>query len=171
MRVFSAERLLVETQVLAGQRALCCHATPVGSPPGFGGIQRRDLLAWYRAFDPREQRDVVEQYFTGAAVAAWMPRKLASAFPAPRRVRIRVWLTVANRRLQAGAQRTSLNIRPFASLTPRLSAVNLARFHCNDDETAGCTDSKSCDIGLTHDFSKRVGSLSMMACRDGGIRS
>jgi len=60
MRSISAERLLVQTSKsnLRGSARFAAYATPAWEIRlDSAGIQAADLLAWYRAFDPREQRN------------------------------------------------------------------------------------------------------------------
>ena len=170
MRSISAERLLVETTKsnLRGSARFAANATPAWEVRlDSAGIQAADLLAWYRAFDPHVNNGmVVEQYFTGAAVLRGWPLEIGEAAFSSAGGEVRIPGLASPLRigaLQGGRQRTSLNIAPV-----RISYVASERGESGALPTATttkrrvATDSKSAvSIGLTHDFSKRVGSLSI----------
>jgi len=170
MRSISAERLLVETTKsnLRGSARFAANATPTWEVRlDSAGIQAADLLAWYRAFDPHVNNGmVVEQYFTGAAVLRGWPLEIGEAAFSSAGGEVRIPGLASPLRigaLQGGRQRTSLNIAPV-----RISYVASERGESGALPTATttkrrvATDSKSAvSIGLTHDFSKRVGSLSI----------
>jgi len=170
MRSISAERLLVETTKsnLRGSARFAANAAPAWEIRlDSAGIQAADLLAWYRAFDPNVNNGIVmEQYFTGAAVLRGWPLEIGEAAFSSAGGELRIPGLDASLRIgavQGGRQRSSLNIAPV-----RISYV--AREHGESGalpigtttKRRFATDSKSAvSIGLTHDFSKRAGSLSI----------
>ena len=170
MRSISAERLLVETTKsnLRGSARFAANATPAWEVRlDSAGIQAADLLAWYRAFDPNVNNGIVaEQYFTGSAVLRGWPLEIGDAAFSSAGGEVRIPGLNAPLRIgsfQGGRQRASLNIAPV-----RISYVAPERSESGSRPAASTTkrrvvaDSKSAvSIGLTHDFSRRAGSLSI----------
>ncbi len=169
MRSISAERLLVETSKsnLRGSARFAANATPAWEVRlDSAGIQAADLLAWYRAFDPHVNNGIMaEQYFTGAALLRGWPLEIGEAAFSSAGGEVRIPGLNASLRIgaiQGGRQRTSLNIAPVrisyvASERGEPAALPIG----TTTKRRLATDSKSAvSIGLTHDFSKRAGSLS-----------
>jgi hypothetical protein len=172
MRNISAERLVVETAKsnLRGSARFEMNALPAWEVRlDSAGVQAADLLAWYRAFDPNVNHAIVaDQFFTGAIALRGWPLEIEEAafsslggeihFPglsSPLRIGA----------FQGGRQRTNLNIGPVRisyAAPERTEAVSLVTPATTKRRSAG--DSKTAvNIGFTHDFSTRTGSLSVDA--------
>jgi uncharacterized protein involved in outer membrane biogenesis len=170
MRNVAAERLVVETAKsnLRGSARFALNAAPAWEIQlDSAGIQAADLLAWYRAFDPNVNNAIVaEQFFTGAITLHGWPLEVDEvAFSSPGgEVRI-PGITTALRigALQGGRQRGNLNVAPvqISYVAPeRGETVTLAA--ATTAKRRSAAESKSVvEIGLTHDFSKRAGDLSI----------
>jgi hypothetical protein len=170
MRSISAERLFVETAKsnFRGSARFAANTTPAWEVRlDSAGIQAADLLAWYRAFDPNVNNGIVaEQYFTGAAVLRGWPLAIGEAAFSSAGGEVHIPGLSAPLRigaLEGGRQRTSLNIAPV-----RISYVAPERSESAEPAALStpkrrvAADSKSAlNVSLTHDFSKRSGSLSI----------
>jgi hypothetical protein len=172
MRSVSAEHLIVETAKsnLRGSARFVPNAMPGWEVRlDSAGIQAADLLAWYRAFDPNVTNAITaEQYFTGAAVLRGWPLEIDEAAFSSTGGEVRVpGLSVPLRigAIQGGRQRASLNVAPV-----RISYAAPERGESQPLSSSAVAkrrnvpDSKSVvNIGFTHDFSTRAGSLSIDA--------
>jgi uncharacterized protein involved in outer membrane biogenesis len=170
MRNISAERLVVETSRsnLHGSARFALNAVPAWEIRlDSAGIQAADLLAWYRAFDPNVNNAIaVEQFFTGAIRFRGWPLEIDEA--AFSSVGGEVRIPGLNARLRIGAiqgerQRTNLNVAPVRisyAAPERSETVTLAAATMSKRRSAAEIKS-AVEIGLTHDFSKGAGDLSI----------
>ena len=170
MRNISAERLVVETAKsnLRGSARFEVNASPAWEVRlDSAGVQAADLLAWYRAFDPNVNNAIVaDQFFTGAIALRGWPLEIEEAAFSSLGGEVHIPGLNAPLRIgafQGGRQRTNLNIGPIRisyAAPERNEGTSLATA-----ETAkhrSLAESKtSASIGFTHDFSTRVGSLSI----------
>jgi hypothetical protein len=170
MRRISAERLVVETTAsnLRGSARFAANATPAWEVRlDSAGIQAADLLAWYRAFDPNVNRGIVaEQYFTGVAVLRGWPLEIGEAVFSSAGGEVRIPGLNASLRigpLQGGRQRTSLNLAPvrISYVAPERGESAALQVATATKRRAAVDNRSAVSIGLTHDFSKRAGSLSI----------
>jgi AsmA family len=126
------------------------------------GIQAADALAWYRAFHPSVDEAVsAEQYFTGAITVRGWPIELREAafssqggevrlpgLPSPLRIgaieggRERGRLTIEPAHVSYGG---TSHVEPPSATTSKRRAANESRV----------------SIGLTHDFEKHAGGISI----------
>ncbi len=128
------------------------------------GIQAADVLAWYRAFQPGVDDAVsVEQYFTGAMTLHGWPLELREAAFSSQGGEARVPDLPSPLRIAAvlgGRERGKLTIEPVRisyggpSRAEPASALALKRRAANESRGA-------VSIGLTHDFEKRAGGVSI----------
>jgi hypothetical protein len=175
MRNISAERLVVETAKsnLRGSARFEVNAAPAWEVRlDSAGVQAADLLAWYRAFDPNVNKAIVaDQFFTGAIALRGWPLEIEEAAFSSFGGELRIPGLSSPVRIgafQGGRQRANLNIGPVRisyAAPERSEAVPLA--------TAGTAKRRSlaegksvANIGFTHDFSTRIGSLGIDARTD-----
>jgi hypothetical protein len=170
MRNISAERLIVETAKsdLRGSARFALNAEPAWEVRlDSAGIQAGDLLAWYRAFDPNVNNAIVaEQFFTGAITLRGWPLEVGEATFSSLGGEVRIPGFDAPLRIaafQGGRQRANLNLAPvqitYATPGPSESATTGAM----TTKRRSAADSKTAvEIGFTHDFSKRAGSVSIV---------
>ncbi len=128
------------------------------------GIQAADVLAWYRAFQPGVDEAIsAEQYFTGAVTLRGWPLELREAAFSSQGGEVRVPelpspLSVGA--VEGGRERGELTIEPvrisygLPSRAESASAIALKRRAAN--ESRGTVN-----VGLTHDFEKRAGGVSI----------
>ncbi len=175
MRNISAERLVVETAKsnLRGSARFEANASPAWEVRlDSAGVQAADLLAWYRAFDPNVNRAIVaDQFFTGAVALRGWPLEIEEAAFSSLGGDIRLPGLSSPVRIgafQGGRQRTNLIIGPV-----RISYATPERPEAGSLATTVTTKRRSlveaktaANIGFTHDFSTRVGSLSVDARTD-----
>jgi AsmA family len=169
MRNISAERLVVETarSNLRGSARLALNGAPAWEVRlDSAGIQAADLLAWYRAFDPNVSNAIVaEQFFTGAITLRGWPLEVDEAAFSSRGGELRIPGLAPLRigAFQGGRQRASLDVTPvrISYAAPErgelaaLTAVAVAK-------RRSAVESKGAlEVGFTHDFSKRVGGVSI----------
>jgi hypothetical protein len=169
MRNVSAERLLVETarSNFHGSARFALNSAPAWEIRlDSAGIQAADLLSWYRAFDANVNNGiVVEQFFTGGVTLHGWPLEVEQASFSSLGGEVRMPGLNAPLRIGAfvgGRQRSNLNVAPVQiSYAPpeRSEKITLAAATTGKRRSA---ESKSAvEIGLTHDFSKRAGDLSI----------
>jgi len=166
MRNISAERLVVETAKsnLRGSARYALNAAPAWEVRlDSAGIQAADLLAWYRAFDPNVNNAIVaEQFFTGAITLRGWPLEVDEAAFSSRGGELRVPGLDAPLQIgaiQGGRQRASLDVAPV-----RISYAAPGRSEGATLTTVGLAKRRNAaemEIGFTHDFSKRVGGVSI----------
>jgi AsmA family len=175
MRNISAERLVVETAKsnLRGSALFEVNAYPAWEVRlDSAGVQAADLLAWYRAFDPNVNKAIVaDQFFTGAIALRGWPLEIEQAAFSSFGGELRIPGLSSPVRIgafQGGRQRTNLNIGPI-----RISYAAPERSEGVPPATAGTAKRRSlaegksvANIGFTHDFSTRIGSLSVDARTD-----
>jgi len=128
------------------------------------GIQAADVLAWYRAFQPGVDDAVsAQQYFTGAVTLRGWPLELQEAAFSSQGGEVRVPELPSPLRIGAiegGRERGQLTIEPvrisygLPSRAEPASALALKRRAANESRGA-------VNIGLTHDFEKRAGGVSI----------
>jgi len=169
LRIVSAERLIVETAKsnLRGSARFAANAAPAWEVRlDSAGIQAADLLAWYRAFDPNVNNAIVaEQYFTGAVVLRGWPLEIGEAAFSSAGGEVRVPGLDAPVRVgafQGGRQRTSLITAPIriSYAAPERPESTALLAVTTKRRSAG--ESKSeVSVSFMHDFSGRVGSVSM----------
>ena len=176
MRNISAERLVVETAKsnLRGSARLAVNTTPTWEVRlESAGIQAADLLAWYRAFDPNVSDGVAaEQFFTGAITLRGWPLEIGEAAFSSLGGEVRIpGLDVPLRigAFQGGRQRASLSVAPvhisFAAPEHKDGMTLAAETVAKRRSTA--EGKGALEIGFTHDFSNRAGSVSI----DGRVES
>jgi AsmA family len=170
MRSISVERLVLETarSNLRGSAQFAANATPTWEVRlDSAGVQAADLLAWYRAFDPNVSDEIVaEQYFTGAAVLRGWPLEIGEAAFSSTGGEVHIPGLNASLRvgpLQGGRQRTSLNIAPvrITYVVPERGESDAPQIASSTKRRVAVDNRSALSIGLTHDFSKRTGSLSI----------
>ena len=170
MRNISAERLVVETAKsnLRGSARFEMNASPAWEVRlESAGVQAADLLAWYRAFDPNVNKAIVaDQFFTGAIALRGWPLEIDKAAFSSLGGEIRLPGLSSPLRIgafQGGRQRTTLNVGPI-----RVSYAAPERSEEVSLVTAATTKRRSvaeaksaANISFTHDFSTRIGSVSV----------
>jgi hypothetical protein len=166
MRNISAERLVVETAKsnLRGSARYALNAAPAWEVRvDSAGIQAADLLAWYRAFDPNVNNAIVaEQFFTGAIILRGWPLEVDEAAFSSRGGELRIPGLDAPLQIgaiQGGRQRASLDVAPV-----RISYAAPGRSERATLTTVALAKRRGTaeiEIGFTHDFSKRVGGVSI----------
>jgi hypothetical protein len=162
-----AARVVIETSKsnLRGTARAAISAEPVWEiRVDSAGIQAADALAWYRAFQPGVDDAVsVEQYFTGEMTLRGWPLELREAAFSSQGGEARVPELLSALRIGAvegGRARGTLTIEPVRvsygvpSRAEPTSALALKRRAANESRGA-------VNIGLTHDFEKRVGGVSI----------
>jgi hypothetical protein len=170
VRNISAERLVVETAKsnLRGSARFEVNASPAWEVRlDSAGVQAADLLAWYRAFDPNVDKAIIaDQFFTGAIALRGWPLEIEEAAFSSLGGEIRLPGLSSPLRIgafQGGRQRTNLNIGPIRvsyAAPERSESVSLAT--AATTKRRSLAEAKSAaNIGFTHDFSTRIGSLSI----------
>jgi len=171
MRNIFAERLVVETtrSNLRGSARFVMD-TPAAWEVRVdsAGVQAADLLAWYRAFDPNVNDELAaEQFFTGVVTVHGWPLEVGEAAFSSLGGEVRVpGLNVPLRigPIQGGRQRASLNVAPvrISYATPERSEGLTLTSAATTTKRRNAAESKGVlEVGFTHDFSSRVGRLSL----------
>jgi uncharacterized protein involved in outer membrane biogenesis len=171
MRNISAERLVVETAKsnLRGSAKFALNATPAWEVRlDSAGVQAADLLAWYRAFDPNVNNAIAaEQFFTGAFTLRGWPLEIDEAAFSSLGGEIRVPGLNAPLRIaafQGGRQRSSLVVAPVRisyAVPETKDGLTLTAAAATTKRRATAESKGALEIGFTHDFSTRVGGLSV----------
>jgi uncharacterized protein involved in outer membrane biogenesis len=170
MRNISAQRLVVETarSNLRGSARFTSNDAPAWEVRlDSAGIQAADVLAWYRAFDPNVNNAIAaEQFFTGGITLRGWPLEIEEAAFSSPGGEMRIPGLDAPLRIGAiegGRQRASFKVAPV-----RISYVSPERTDGLTVAAATATKRRSAveskgalEIGVTHDFSKRVGVVSI----------
>ncbi|MCU1239348.1 MAG: hypothetical protein JWO71_74 [Candidatus Acidoferrum typicum] len=170
MRNISAERLVVETarSNLRGSARFEVNASPAWEVRmDSAGVQAADLLAWYRAFDPNVNNAIVaDQFFTGEIALRGWPLEVQdaafSSFGGEMRIPgLRAPLRIGA--FQGGRQRANLNVGPIRiSYSSPEGSEALPVAVSTMTKRRSLAEAKTvASIGFTHDFSSRIGGLSI----------
>lgn len=128
------------------------------------GIQAADLLAWYRAFQPGVQEDVVaDAYFTGAATfRGWNLELADAAFSSPGgTVRLpRAEETLRIGPIRGGRGRAALVVDPVRVTLVERPAVGVGRSDSAPPrKKPEAARSTVVEVGFTHDFDTGEGGI------------
>lgn len=169
-RNISVEHLAVETRRsnLRGKASVALDADPAWEVRvDSAGIQATDLLAWYRAFDPDVNNAIAaEQFFTGAMTVRGWPLEIGEVAFSSAGGELRIPGLDAPLQIGAidgGRRRATLDVAPIRisyAVPARTKETTLAVASAAKRRSAPRTQG-ALEVGFTHDFSNRAGSLSL----------